>query len=242
MYEITTHRIPEGCKINDYARELVRKIKSGEDVEQSKDILFRSTYLMALPELKKYSYIGEPEDLIADMSIAFMKTINHFDPDNPDASFVNYYKRCINTEILSSYYGKHRNKPEWKEQYRYFLNGTRSMDEQIYDKNGVETDTLAATIKDENFDMEDEINHMAMTDVLRRALDEIYSNDRYLKPQGKAMFEYYIECCIAGKDVTQIDICKKFNSSRGNVSAIIRRYKQKLAEILKREGYALWME
>ena len=242
MYEITTHRIPEGCKITDYARELVRKIKNGEDVEQSKDILFRSTYLIVLPELNKYSYIGEPEDLLSDMSIAFMKTINYFNPDDPGASFINYYKRCINSEILGNYYGKHRNKAEWKEEYRYFLNGTRSMEEQLYDKNGVETDTLAATIKDENFDMEDEINHMAMTDVIYRALDEIYSSNKALKKRGKEIFTYYVESCINGKELNQIEIAKAFNSSRGNVSNILSCYKPKLAEILKREGYTLWME
>ena len=239
MYEITTHRIPEGCKINDYARELVRKIKNGEDVEQSKDILFRSTYLMALPELKKYSYIGEPEELISDMSVAFMKTIDHFDPDKPGASFVNYYRRCINTEIVQNYYGKFKNKSEWREDYRYFLNGTRSIDEQLYDKNGVESDTLAATIKDENFDMEDEINRIAMADVLRRALDEMYNSNKYLKQEGKVMFEYFIECCIAGKDVNQIEIAREFDTCRGNVSMIFNRYKRKIAEILRREGYQI---
>lgn len=238
MYEITTHKIPEGCKINDYARELVRKIKNGIDVEQSKDILFRSTYLMALPELKKYSYIGTTEDLMGDMSVAFMKTINHFDPDNPDASFVNYYRRCITSEILWNYYGKFKNKPEWKEGYRNFLNGSKSMDEPLYDKNEMESGTLAVTIKDEKLNMEDELNRIAMEDILYRAIDEI-GRTKGLRRNGKDIFRYYIDCCIAGKDVKLCEIAEKFDTCKGNITQILARYKPMLAEILKREGYQI---
>ena len=236
MYEISTHKIPKGCKINDYARDLVKKIKNGIDVEQSKDILFRSTYLMALPELKKYSYIGTTEDLMGDMSVAFMKTINKFDPDKPGASFVNYYRRCINTEILWNYYGKFNNKQEWKDEYRNFLNGARSIDEQLYDKNEMESGTLAATIKDEKFDMDDEINRMVFEDAIHRAMDEI-DNTKGLRRAGKAIFRYYIDCCLAGKEVKQYEIAKKFNTCEGNIALILRRYKPMFAAALKKEGY-----
>lgn len=237
MYEINPYILPKGENFSDFVKKLVRNIKAGKDVEESKDILFRMTYRIAVQELKKYSYIGEPEDLLGDMSVAFMKTINYFDPDNKDASFMNYYKRCINSEILTTYYGKHRKTPESRENYRYFVNGVRSLDEPVSDKNDVETATLTDLIVDNNSNIDDEIDRIAMEDVMRRALDEIFSNTKGLRKRGKEIFAYYVECCIAGRDVKQIEIAKECGASRGNVSNIMSRYKPMFIDILKREGY-----
>lgn len=237
MYELKAYKIPKGTSYSDFTKDLVRKIRAGEDVEQSKDILFRVTYALAIPELKKYSYIGTPDDLLPDMSIAFMNTLNHFNPDKPGASFVNYYKLAIKSEILNNYYGKFKNKKEWMDGYSYFLNGTRSLSEQLYDKNDVETGTLEDTIVDNKFDMEEELDGIALEQVIRDGIEEIFTSNKKLKKRGKDMFSYYINSHLEGDPVTQLEVGKRFEASRGNVSNIIGHYKPKLVEILQREGY-----
>lgn len=237
MYDLKAYKIPDGIRYSDFTKELVRNINAGKDVEQSKDILFRVTYALVIPELKKYSYIGTPDDLISDMSVAFMTTLKYFDPDKPGASFVNYYKRAIKTEILNGYYGKFKNKKEWMEGYSYFLNGTRSINEPLYDKNDTETGSLADTIVDDKFDIEDELDGIALEQVIRNAIEEIFTSSKKLKNRGKDMFAYYINNHLEGNPVTQVDVGKHFNASRGNVSNVMAVYKPKLVEILQREGY-----
>lgn len=237
MYELVTHKLPKGQKINNFAKDMIRKIRRGEDVEESKDLLFRTTYVIGLGELKKYSYIGSTYDLMPDMSIAFMKTVNNFDPEKPGGSFMNYYRRCINTEILWNYYGKHKNKEEWKEGYRDFMY-SRSLDEPLVDKNEKESGTLVDTLQDSKFDMNDEENRIAIEDVMRRALKEIRKN-KNLKQKGKDIFEYYIECCLNNKEVKQTEIAKVFDTCRSNVNLIINRYTPIFADILRKEGYSI---
>lgn len=236
MYDVVAYKIPKGSNYSECTKELVRNIRAGKDVEDSKDKLFRMTYALAIQELKKYAYIGTPDDLLPDMSIAFMNTLNHFDPDKPGASFVNYYKLAIKTEIINRYYGKFKNKKEWMDGYSYFLNGTRSLHELLYDKNDVETGTLADTIVDDSVDIEGDIEHMALVEVINNAIEEIFKSNKKLKKRGKDIFSYYIEHQLRGEEITQLEVGKKFNASRGNVSNIMALYKPKLMEILKREG------
>ena len=237
MYEVTAYKIPEGCNYQDKIKELMENIKAGKDVEESKDILYRMTYLIVVPELDKFSYLGPRDELISYMSIAFMRTINGCDLDKPGASFIGYYKRCVHTVIINEFYGKHKRTPESREEYRYFLNGIRSLSEELYDKNDVETGTLEDLLEDESNATEEEINRIDMKDAIYKAIDEMVTTGSKIKSRGKDIFTYYIECRMVDEGATYEKVVKKFGTCKGNVSNIVNRYRPRLYEILKREGY-----
>lgn len=234
MYEVVAHRIPKDCNFQETINDLVGNIRAGKDVEESMDILYRMTYLVVLPELNKYPYIGTPDDLISDMSMAFMKTIKGYDPDNPKASFIQYYKRAIFTEIISNYYGKFKGKVEKREGYRYFMNGIKSLSEEVY-KDGIEAGTWEDLIEDDNNIFEETIDRIGLEDAINKALDEIFDSPK-TKSRGEEIFRYYIELCMADEYVTHDKVAEKVGGCRANVCNIVHRYGPKLYEILKREG------
>ena len=238
MYELVTHKIGKGEDLNTFSKELVRKIKNGEDVEKSKDLLFRATYVIGLGEVKKYSYMGTTYDLMPYMSIAFMKTIDKFNLEKENASFVNYYKRCINTEILWGYYGKYKNKEEWKEGYREFLNCPLSMDEPLRDKNDREGGVFSDAVRDPNNDIDNEISRIILEDAIYKALDEI-DKVKGLRRSTKELYRYYIECCLHDKKIQQNELAARFNTCKSNVTHILDRYNKMLADILRKEGYSI---
>lgn len=237
MYELVAYRIPKGCSYSEYAKDLVRDIKNGKNIEDAKDKLFRMSYPIVAPELKKFASMGDPEDFTGDMSIAFMNTIKNFDPDKEGASFINYYKRAIKNEIINSYFGKYKNKKEWMDEYNYHKQGIRSLHEPLFDKNDKETGFLGDIIVDESIDFDENINYISLTNSIYKGIDEIFKKNKKLKNRGKDMFTYYIDNCVKKGEITQLEVGAKFNASRGNVSNIMALYKPKLKEILQREGY-----
>lgn len=234
MYEVVAHRIPKDCNFQETINDLVGNIRAGKDVEESMDILYRMTYLIVLPELNKYPYIGTPDELISDMSMAFMKTIKGYDPDNPNASFIQYYKRAIFTEIINNYYGKFSHDAKKREEYRYFMNGVKSLSEEVY-KDGIEAGTWEDLIEDDNNIFEETIDRIGLEDAINKALDEIFDNPK-TKARGEEIFRCYIELCMADEYVTYDKVAEKVGGCKANVSNIVHRYGPKLYEILKREG------
>jgi DNA-directed RNA polymerase specialized sigma subunit len=117
MYEVPRYYITNGNTVNQETRRLMDNIRQGIDVERSKDDLFKLTYPMALTELKRYTNMGPMDELISCMSIAFMKTIQYFDPEASTVSFMNYYKRAIYSEVIIGMNGRYRYDPKLKRDF-----------------------------------------------------------------------------------------------------------------------------
>ena len=115
MYELKLMMVPKGYKINDYIKELYTNAKTAEEIDDCKDKIFRLTYKFGLDELKRNQHMTTIEDGLGDMSLAFLKTFNNFDPTKEEASFLNYYKLAIRTEIMNTKFRKYRNRKEDRE-------------------------------------------------------------------------------------------------------------------------------
>ena len=91
MYIVKRFTIPEGYKLSEYASLLAQEIQAGNNVEENKDKLYRATYPVLFEYVLKFKNLASEENLVSDMALAFMRTINNFDPSVPNASFINYY-------------------------------------------------------------------------------------------------------------------------------------------------------
>ena len=115
-YALSKYQIPEGYTFNSYINEAVENIRNGNDAEYYEDTLFRLTYPNAVKEVNKLSNYAEPTELLPLMSIAFMTTLDRFDPENPRVSFMNYYATSIRNNVIMAY-DKHRGAREENKEY-----------------------------------------------------------------------------------------------------------------------------
>ena len=91
MYKVTSIKAPEGKTFSEYALELATRIKNGEDKDYNLDLLFRLTYPMMLAEVKRYTNLLPIDELETFISMAFMKTVDKFNPYAPNVSFINAF-------------------------------------------------------------------------------------------------------------------------------------------------------
>ena len=115
-YDLKKYQVPEGYTFNSYINEAVENIRNGNDVDYYKDTLFRLTYPNAVKEVNKLVNYAEPTELLPLMSIAFMTTLDRFDPENPRVSFMNYYATSIRNNVIMAY-DKHRGAREENKEY-----------------------------------------------------------------------------------------------------------------------------
>lgn len=237
MYEVSAYRIPEGYKMNDYAIKLCKDIRNDIDKEDAMDKLFRMTYPIMLKELKKYTNFGPLDELSPDLSIAFMKTVKKFNPDNPNASFINYYKQTLKTEILSNYYGKYKTTEETRNLKRTFEDTMGSLDDPLYNKDGVETNSWYDVIEDKNTNIEEEILANDYKYTIHRIVNKIFDKKgkgRSAKcARPKAMFTEYVDSILDDEGLGQIDIARKYGIGRSGISKTITTYMPRFIEELK---------
>lgn len=236
MYEVSAYRIPEGYKMNDYAIKLCRDIRNDIDKEDAMDKLFRMTYPIMLKELKKYTNFGPLDELSPDLSLAFMKTVKKFNPDNPKASFINYYKQVLKTEILSNYYGKYKTTEESRNLKRTFEDTMGSLDDPLYNKDGVETNSWYDVIEDKNTNIEEEILANDYKYTIHRIVDKIFDKKgkgRSAKcARPKAMFTEYVDSILDDEGLGQIDIANKYGIGRSGINKTITTYMPRFIEEL----------
>ena len=237
MYEVSAYRIPEGYKMNDYAIKLCKDIRNDIDKEDAMDKLFRMTYPIMLKELKKYTNFGPLDELSPDLSLAFMKTVKKFNPDNPKASFVNYYKQTLKTEILSNYYGKYKTTEESRNLKRTFEDTMGSLDDPLYNKDGVETNSWYDVIEDKNTNIEEEILANDYKYTIHRIVDKIFDKKgkgRSAKcARPKAMFTEYVDSILDDEGLGQIDIANKYGIGRSGINKTITTYMPRFIEEFK---------
>lgn len=237
MYEVSAYRIPEGYKMSDYAIKLCKDIRNDIDKEDAMDKLFRMTYPIMLKELKKYTNFGPLDELSPDLSIAFMKTVKKFNPDNPNASFINYYKQTLKTEILSNYYGKYKTTEETRNLKRTFEDTMGSLDDPLYNKDGVETNSWYDVIEDKNTNIEEEILANDYKYTIHRIVNKIFDKKgkgRSAKcARPKAMFTEYVDSILDDEGLGQIDIARKYGIGRSGINKTITTYMPRFIEELK---------
>lgn len=235
-YALSKYQIPEGYTFNSYINEAVENIRNGNDVEYYEDTLFRLTYPNAVKEVNKLSNYAEPTELLPLMSIAFMTTLDKFDPENPRVSFMNYYKTSIRNNVIMAY-DKHRGaKEEDKEYYKRCEKTMRSMEELVpVQKNSMLP--LYTMIEDNKANIDEDVMREELTATIFRIIDTKLFTHKQEKI--KAIFMRYINACINGEKWNQREVAKEFGTVQGYISKIKIKYCRKLKEELIREGYVL---
>ena len=234
-YALNKYQIPEGYTFNGYIKEAVENIRNGNDVEYYEDTLFRLTYPNAVKEVNKLSNYAEPTELLPLMSIAFMTTLDRFDPENPNVSFMNYYTTSIRNNVIIAY-DKHRgSKEEYKEYYKRCEKTMRSMEELVpVQKNSMLP--LYTMIEDNKANIDEDVMREELIATIFRVIDIMFTPKQ---EKTKAIFTSYIDACINGEKWDQKKIAKEFGTVQGYISKIKVKYCRKLREELIREGYVL---
>ena len=235
-YDLKKYQVPEGYTFNSYINEAVENIRNGNDVDYYKDTLFRLTYPNAVKEVNKLVNYAEPTELLPLMSIAFMTTLDRFDPGNPRVSFMNYYATSIRNNVIMAY-DKHRGaREENKEYYKRCEKTMRSMEELVY----IQKDSvlpLYTMVKDNKAIIDENISYENLIDTIFRIIDTKLFTPKQEKL--KTIFLSYINACINGEKWDQKKIAKEFGTVQSYISKIKNKYCRKLKEELIREGYVL---
>ena len=235
-YDLKKYQVPEGYTFNSYINEAVENIRNGNDVDYYKDTLFRLTYPNAVKEVNKLVNYAEPTELLPLMSIAFMTTLDRFDPENPRVSFMNYYATSIRNNVIMAY-DKHRGaREENKEYYKRCEKTMRSMEELVY----IQKDSvlpLYTMIEDNKAIIDENISYEELIDAIFRIIDTKLFTPKQEKT--KAIFMSYINTCMNGEKWNQREVAKEFDTVQGYISKIKIKYCRKLKAELIREGYVL---
>ena len=234
-YALNKYQIPEGYTFNSYINEAVENIRNGNNAEYYEDTLFRLTYPNAVKEVNKLTNYAEPTELLPLMSIAFMTTLDKFDPEKANVSFMNYYKVSIRNNVIMAY-DKHRGaKEENKEYYKRCEKTMRSMEELVpVQKNSMLP--LYTMIEDNKALIDEDLMCEELIDDLYRIIDTLFTPKQ---EKTKAIFVSYINACINGEKWDQKKVAKEFDTVQGYISKIKIKYCRKLREELIREGYVL---
>ena len=234
-YALNKYQIPEGYTFNSYINEAVENIRNGNDVEYYEDTLFRLTYPNAVKEVNKLSNYAEPTELLPLMSIAFMTTLDKFNPEKANVSFMNYYKVSIRNNVIMAY-DKHRGaREENKEYYKRCEKTMRSMEELVpVQKNSMLP--LYTMIEDNKALIDEDVMREELIATIFRVIDTMFTPKQ---ERTKAIFMSYIDACINGEKWDQKKIAKEFGTVQGYISKIKIKYCRKLREELIREGYVL---
>ena len=237
MYEVSAYRIPEGYTMNEFAIKLCKDIRNDIDKEDAMDKLFRMSYPIMLTELKKYTNFGPLDELSPDLSLAFMRTIEKFNPDNTNASFINYYKQALKTTIWCNYYGKYRNNEESRNLKKNFENTIGSLDDPLYNKDGIETNSWYDVIEDKNTNIEEEILANDYKYTVQRIINKIFDKKgkgRSAKcARPKAVFTDYVYSILDDEGLTQVDLSKKYGIGRSGINKTITTYMPRFKEELE---------
>lgn len=237
MYDVEYYEIPKEYKYNDFINKLVIDIRAGVNVEENKDILFRITYPLAVKELKKYSAIDTYAEMLPDVSIAFMKTLKNYDPYKERASFMNYYKLAMRSEILLTRY-QNRN-TEDKRLRTLYDDSVASLDMRFGNKKGEDVGTVADVVADSNADVTKDIMYNDLVETIYYAMDmiKVGACDPEMFERDKAIFMRYLEFCINGEKITHRELSEEFGVSHTYIRNRIEDYKGRLEAILQREGW-----
>ncbi len=248
MYQIANFEIPKERRFGEYAIELIQKIKTGVDEEQSKEELFRMSYPIMIKELYKYTNLRPAEELVSDLSVAFMNTIRFFNIDRQQSktSFISYYKTVFQHEVMRNYFGGYIVKyPEKRKEFKYFHDGIGSLNElddylhqQNHDGPRISVNDI---LEDKTVNIEDDYMDITFMTNTHAAIDEIFTgNGRGRGPRvekAKLLFTIYIDSILNDKPMTYDQIAAVTETTKSNICSIVKRYLPRLQEKLREYGY-----
>ena len=235
-YDLKKYQVPEGYTFNSYINEAVENIRNGNDVDYYKDTLFRLTYPNAVKEVNKLVNYADATELLPLMSIAFMTTLDRFDPENPRVSFMNYYATSIRNNVIMAYDKYRGAREENKEYYKRCEKTMRSMEELVY----IQKDSaipLYTMVEDNKVIIDEDVLYEELIDTIFRIIDTKLFTPKQEKT--KAIFISYIDACINGEKRDQREIAEEFGIGQSYISKIKNKYCHKLKAELIREGYVL---
>lgn len=241
MYNVKHYSIPEGKGYSEHVLDLACKIKRGEDVEKSKEELFCLTYSIMTKEIQKLTYIRPAEELVADLSVAFMKTLKYFNPDIPNASFINYYKLTFKHEAASNYYGDYAAQhTELRKTVDYFKKSIGSLEElSLFATQACSSDNNldANDILPDTVNVEKDAMDSTFIEDVHKAIEEIFPKDRRKTERVKSIFTMYIDSVLNNTGLTMTKISELHGTKKAHASHTIKRYLPRLQEKLRIMGY-----
>lgn len=248
MYQIANFEIPKERRFGEYAIELIQKIKTGVDEEQSKEELFRMSYPIMIKELYKYTNLRPAEELVSDLSVAFMNTIRFFNVDRQQSktSFISYYKTVFQHEVMRNYFGGYIVKyPEKRKEFKYFHDGISSLDavddyiQEKYHDGG--HSSIHEVLTDPSINIEDDYMDITFITNTHAAIDEIFKgNGKGRGPRverAKLLFTMYIDSILNDNPMTYDQIAARTETTKSNMCNIVKRYLPRLQEKLREYGY-----
>ena len=216
-------KAPKGVKMNDY----IKSIYINDEPEIAKDKIFRLTYLLAKKEFRKYSNLISAEYYMADVSIAFMKTYNNFDPSKEEGSFMGYYALAIRTEVLLSAFGKYKNTPKDRQFWLDAQNNTTSLNKMTEDKEGKRSE-LGNTLEDD-YNLEADVESRELKTIMFDIIDRTI-NISNIGRKHSDIFKTFVESRIEGTDLTTDEIGEMYGVTGNNVRKIIAHKKHLIQE------------
>ena len=211
-------KTPKGIKLNDY----IKTIYLNDEPEVAKDKIFRLTYLLAIKELKKYNTLTTTEYFMADMSVAFMKTYNKFDPSKDGGSFMSYYTLAIRTEVLLTAFGKYKNTPESRKFWMDSQNNTSSLNNLTEDKEGKRSE-LGNTLEDD-YNLEDDIQTREAKVIMFDIIDRVIGVSRIGKVHAE-IFKTYLGNKMDETGMTADEIGAMYNTTGNSIRKMINQKK-----------------
>lgn len=240
MYEVPRYYITNGNTVNQEIKRLMDNIREGIDVERSQDDLFRLTYPMALTELKRYTNMGPLDELISYMSMAFMKTIKHYNSEIDTVSFMNYYKRVIHSEVIIGMNGRYRNNPKLKREFEFNL---RYLEYDVNIDNGKDDISFHEMVADDYWDgyFDKKADYEGTVDDIYRCMNKVLYEKRRgcraTKSKAKKSFERWVEAMVQDEKITQQQIADDLGIGKSAVNNSIAKYMPRFIKELKNIGY-----
>ena len=237
MYDLKRYELPKDGKetYRSYIKKIYVNAKTKAELEEAKDKIFRLTYPWALNQLKKYSNLGTPDEFLGDMSVAFMKTFNSYDPDKEGSSFIQYYGLAIRCEVINAYYGRYRGNDRDKTLLHTAMNLTTYLDEPVFNKDTKETGTKADLLVDNDIDFDKD---MIEEDYRKEIFDLAWEalNSKKHKKVSEDVYLRYIELILDDDFKSYAEIARELGKSLCNVRKIILEYNGVLAGLIKERG------
>ena len=236
LYKVNMLKAPKGIKINDYIKQIYMEANTEDEIEQAKDKIFRLTYKFGLDQLKLMHDRVSLEEGIGSMSLAFMKTFNNFDPSVEGASFINYYKMAIHSQVLRDQLGKYRSTEEAKKIFNKVKGTMWSLDEPTEGKD--DDFRTRGDIMSSSFDIHEEVYYNILTERILEIAGEILAkNDKRKDPKLNLVFMDYIKGHIYGGNNKLQYLSEKYELNEVQVRGFICRQRKKLKLRLIEEGY-----
>lgn len=233
MYLIKMIPLPKGRKLNEYINEIL----TTRDREEAKDLIFRLTYPYGLTEVKRYMHLTNMDDGLSCMSMAFMRTFEKYDPNKEGASFMNYYKLTIKTEVMNDKFRNYRAKREWTELVMKAEGNFYYLDEPATNKDDVEKGSKGDAIASP-YDIDDVVIANDIKDrLLALASQAVRDNIKYPKqtPAHEKVMLYYAQTCIDGDPADARRIEREIGVKAHTARRIIHKYKNQMLELWEGE-------